>query len=177
MTSQCWPMTSTRSSTSLLRDRESSESTPKFESINAQPARRSESKEDPSESLPGAEVDRLCDLDWPGRDGGRSVDEGLPIGRCRMMVMAYMGLFRDGGSLWGPLPFWLGNGKPLPVPTELWGVGVRTWDVSCSSSGMVTENMRVMKMVRRLESLEGLLLFSPTANSGGMFPAVKDLAK
>lgn len=93
------------------------------------------------------------------------------------MVMAYMGLFRDGGSLRGPLAPWFGKGKPLAVPTELCGVGVRTLDVSCSSSGMVTENMRVMKMVRLLESFGALVLFSLIANSGGMLPAVKDLAK
>lgn len=105
------------------------------------------------------------------------MDEGAPIGRCKMIVMAYMGLFRDGGNFWGPLAVGLGNGKPLAVPTELCGVGVRTLDVSCSSSGMVTENMRVMKMVRLLDSFAMTPLLSPTASSGGMLPGVKDLAR
>jgi hypothetical protein len=58
MTSQCCPTTSTRSSTSLFREDDKSDSTPRFESIKAQPARRSESNEEPSESGPGTEVDR-----------------------------------------------------------------------------------------------------------------------
>ena len=177
ITSQCWPMTSTRSSTSLLRDMDNNESTPKLLSINAQPARRSESKEDPSESFPGAEVDSWIGLAWPGRDGGRSVEEGVAIGRCRIMVMAYIGLFRDGGNRWGALPPRLGKGKPLVVPTEFCGVGVRTLEVSCSSSGIVTENMRVMKMVRLLASFGPVLLLSLAGRSGGMLPGVKDLAR
>lgn len=42
---------------------------------------------------------------------------------------------------------------------------------------MVTENMRVMKMVRLLDSLAVAPLLSPAASSGGMLPGVKDLAR
>lgn len=96
MTSQCCPTTSTLSSTSLLSEDERSDSTPRFESMNAQPALRSESREEASESWPGADEER-----WEGvlgfaapLDEGRSAEEACEMGRCRMIVMAYMGLLR-----------------------------------------------------------------------------------
>jgi hypothetical protein len=92
--------------------------------------------------------------------------------------MAYMGLLRTcekyGG--FGPPALVLvgGKGKPLAFGRELCGVGVRS---SLSSSGRVTENMRVMKMVRRLASLSTLSLESLRGRSAGGLAGVKDLAK
>ena len=92
--------------------------------------------------------------------------------------MAYIGLFRacEGytGLVAAGLVFGAGKGKPLPLGSELCGVGVRS---SLSSSGTVTENMRVMKMVRRLGSLGILSLDSLRARSVGGFAGVKDLAR
>ena len=102
------------------------------------------------------------------------------MGKWRMMVMAYMGLLRvcDGYTgLVAPglvVVFVVGKGKPLPLGRELCGVGVRS---SLSSSGIVTENMRVMKMVLRLGSFGRLSLESLGAKSVGGFAGVKDLAR
>jgi hypothetical protein len=94
------------------------------------------------------------------------------------MVMAYMGLFRtcEGYAVLEPpgLTVVAGKGKPLPFGSELWGVGVRS---SCSSSGMVTENRRVMKMVRRLGSFSTLSVESARGMSAGRLAGVKDLAR
>ena len=112
------------------------------------------------------------------RDEGRRVGEVCDIGRWRIMVMAYMGLLRTfegyGGLVAPVLVLVGGKGKPLAFGSELCGVGVRS---SCSSSGMVTENMRVMKMVRRLGSLGMLSLESLWGSSAGKFAGVKDLAR
>jgi hypothetical protein len=79
---------------SLLREDDRSDSTPRLESTKAHPARRSESNEEPSESCPGADVER-----WAGFLRLVPLEEGLMLGvcemgRCRMSVMAYMGLLR-----------------------------------------------------------------------------------
>ena len=95
MTSQCCPTTSTLSSTSLLREAERSESTPRFESIKDQPARRSESRDEASESCPGADVERCAGvLRVVLRDDGLRVGDVCDIGRWRIIVIAYMGLLR-----------------------------------------------------------------------------------
>jgi hypothetical protein len=179
MTSQCWPTTSTRSSTSLLNEDERNESTPRLASTKAHPARRSESKEEASDSWPGAEVDRCIGFfRLAPRDDGLGVGVVCDIGRWRMMVMAYMGLFRacEGniGLVAPGLVFDEGKGKPLPLGSELCGVGVRS---SLSSSGIVTENMRVIKIVLRLGSFGMLSLESLRARSVGGFAGVKDLAR
>jgi hypothetical protein len=179
MTSQCCPTTSTRSSTSLLIDAESNDSTPRFDSTKAQPARRSESREEPRESWPGIDVDKCAAFrKLAPLDCGRSVGDDCDTGKCKIIVIAYMGLRRAWaahGGLGTPGLFVAeGKGKPLPLGRELWGVGVRA---SCSSSGIVTENMRVMKMVRRLGSLGTLSLESLRGSSVGALPGVKDLAK
>lgn len=97
MTSQCCPTTSTRSSTSLLRDEDSNDSTPRLESMKAHPARRSESKDEARESCPGAELDKwAADLALAPREDGRNAWEFGDMGKWRMMVMAYIGLFRMG---------------------------------------------------------------------------------
>jgi hypothetical protein len=179
MTSQCCPTTSTRSSTSLHNDEDRSESTPRLESIKAQPARRSESREEPRESCAGAEVERCTGvLVLALRDDGLMLGDVFDMGSWRMMVMAYMGLFRTcegyGGFEDAGLVVVAGKGKPLPFGSELCGVGVRSW---CSSSGMVTENMRVMKMVRRLGSFGIPSLESARGRWVGRFAGVKDLAR
>lgn len=112
------------------------------------------------------------------RDDGLRLGIVCDIGRWRMMVMAYMGLFRgcEGytGLVAAGLEFDAGKGKPLPFGSELCGVGVRS---SLSSSGMVTENIRVMKMVLRLGSFGMLSLESLRARSVGGLAGVKDLAR
>lgn len=179
MTSQCCPTTSTRSSTSLHSDEDRSESTPRLESMKAHPVRRSESKEEPSESCPGAEVDRCTGvLALALREEGLTLGDVFDMGRWRMIVIAYMGLFRtcEGYGTLGAPGFVLvaGKGKPLPFGSELCGVGVRS---SCSSSGTVTENMRVIKMVRRLGSFGTPSLESARGRSVGRLAGVKDLAR
>jgi hypothetical protein len=112
------------------------------------------------------------------REDGLILGDVFDMGRWRMIVMAYMGLFRtcDGhGGLGAPgFVVVAGKGKPLPFGSELCGVGVRS---SCSSSGTGTENMRVMKMVRRLGSFGVLSLESARGRSVGRFAGVKDLAR
>jgi hypothetical protein len=49
--------------------------------------------------------------------------------------------------------------------------------MSTLSSGLGTENMRVMKIVRRFGSLGTLSLESARGSSAGMFEGVKDLAR
>lgn len=64
---------------------------------------------------------------FPPREGGRSVGEVCAIGRCRIMVMAYMGALRicEADGLDAPgLLLLAGNGKPLPFGSELCRVGV-----------------------------------------------------
>ena len=93
--------------------------------------------------------------------------------------MAYIGLLRAGGGAfaWGPLLPVRGKGNPLPLPIEFWGVGVGTLEVSFSSSGTVTENMRVMKMVRRLGSLVERLPGWEAGVSGGRVAGVYSFAR
>ena len=97
-----------------------------------------------------------------------------------MIVMAYIGVFRGwlrcvGFCGLASLAFACGNGKPPPGGCVAGAfVGVRA---STLSSGLGTENIRVMKIVRRFGSLGMASLESARGSSLGMFEGVKDLAK
>jgi hypothetical protein len=92
-----------------------------------------------------------------------------------MIVIAYMGILRicDGwvGLVVADLVLVCGKGKPLDCARGDCDV------LPTLSSGMVTENMRVIKIVRRFGSLERL---SRTCGAGGSeekLAGVKDLAR
>jgi hypothetical protein len=71
------------------------DSTPRFGSTKAQPARRSESREEPRDSWAGTDVERCAELrKLLPRDGGRNAGAACEMGKCRMRVMAYIGLLR-----------------------------------------------------------------------------------
>lgn len=96
-----------------------------------------------------------------------------------MIVMAYMGVLRGwcrcvGFEGPGLAPA-CGNGKPPVGGCEVGGfVGVRTCVLS---SGLGTENMRVMKMVRRFGSFGIFSLESARGRSAGGLEGVNDLAR
>ena len=73
----------------------------------------------------------------------------------------------------------LGKGNPLLRPREFWGVGVGALEESASSSGRVTENMRVMKIVLLRGSLLAVSADSVAGrgSSGGRLEGVYDFAR